>query len=212
MVQPGSQSSRDRILHLLKVEGPHTASQLSDQLGITPMGVRQHLAILHEEGLVRSTEERRSVGRPAHIWTLSARAHERFADSHGALAVELIESMQAAFGEEGMNRLLGERLQTQLSRYRKKLDGMKTPAERVSTLCQLRVDEGYMAESWQADGDWYLAENHCPICEAAQSCPGLCRNELELFQQSLGSAYQIQRIEHILDGQRRCVYRIQTSA
>jgi predicted ArsR family transcriptional regulator len=212
MVQPGSQPSRDRILHLLKVEGPRTASQLSDELGMTPMGARQHLAILHEEGLVRSREERRTVGRPAHVWSLSARAHERFADSHGALAVELIESMQAAFGEEGMNRLLGERLQSQISRYRRRLDGMKKPGERVDALCQLRNEEGYMAESWQADGVWYLAENHCPICEAAESCPGLCRNELELFQQCLGATCEIERVEHILDGQRRCVYRIQTSA
>jgi len=211
MVQPEPSSSRDRILHLLKVEGPRTASQLSKQLGMTPMGARQHLAILHEEGLVRSIEERRNVGRPAHVWSLTAKAHQRFADAHGTLAVELLESMRDTFGEEGMDQLLRARLVGQLQRYRDRMANAHSVQERVEMLCSLRSEEGYMAESWQENGSWYLAENHCPICEAAQSCPGLCRNELELFQGSLGPKLQVERVEHILDGQRRCVYRIHTT-
>jgi len=51
-------------------------------------------------------------------------------------------------------------------------------------------------------------ENHCPICAAANSCQGLCLSELELFQSVLGPAAHIERTEHIIAGNRRCVYRI----
>jgi predicted ArsR family transcriptional regulator len=33
-----------------------------------------------------------------------------------------------------------------------------------------------------ADGSMLPRENHCPICIAAKSCQGLCREELGLFR------------------------------
>jgi predicted ArsR family transcriptional regulator len=211
MTSPTPDSSRQRILHLLKMEGPRTAAQLADSLGITPMGARQHLAILHEEGLVQSVEQRQSVGRPAHVWSLTGHAHQRFSDSHGELAVSLIESMRATFGEEGLERLLAQRLQEQRENYRRRMSKAESAADRVHALCEIRIEEGYMAEWWQEGPDYYLAENHCPICEAARSCPGLCRNELTLFQASLGRRFEVERSEHLLEGTRRCVYRIRAA-
>ncbi|HEX9640798.1 MAG TPA: metalloregulator ArsR/SmtB family transcription factor [Candidatus Krumholzibacteria bacterium] len=211
MTSPTPDSSRQRILHLLKMEGPRTAAQLAQSLGITPMGARQHLAILHEEGLVRSVEQRQSVGRPAHVWSLTGSAHQRFSDSHGELAVSLIESMRETFGEEGLERLLEQRLDEQRAQYRVRMSKAESAGERVHALCEIRNEEGYMAEWWQEGPNFYLAENHCPICEAARSCPGLCRNELTLFQESLGQGFEVERSEHLLEGTRRCVYVIRAA-
>jgi iron-sulfur cluster biosynthesis transcriptional regulator SufR len=211
MNSPVPDSSRQRILHLLKMEGPRTAAQLAESLGITPMGARQHLAILHEEGLVQSREQRQSVGRPAHVWSLTGNAHERFSDSHGELAVSLIESMRETFGDDGLERLLQKRLHQQRDAYRARMSSAKAADERVRALCDIRSEEGYMAEWWQEDGEFFLAENHCPICEAARSCPGLCNNELVLFQESLGDSFRVERSEHLLEGRRRCVYRIRAA-
>ena len=61
----------------------------------------------------------------------------------------------------------------------------------------------------QRDGSWTLVENHCPICAAAEVCQGLCAGELELFRRVLGA--RVERTEHLLDGARRCVYRITPS-
>jgi predicted ArsR family transcriptional regulator len=58
-------------------------------------------------------------------------------------------------------------------------------------LSKLRREKSYMA-SWSraqgAGGALTLVENHCPICAAAQTCQGLCRDELELFQALLPDA------------------------
>jgi predicted ArsR family transcriptional regulator len=65
-----------------------------------------------------------------------------------------------------------------------------------------------MAES-RAEGEGYvLIENHCPICVAATECQGFCRAEIDTFRAVLGPATSVERTEHIVQGDRRCVYRI----
>ena len=202
--------ARDRVLFQLKTRGPLTATQLAGRLGVTSMAVRQHLAALQEEVLVEYADERRKVGRPARVWSLTPEAAGRFPDSHADLTVDLIEGMRASFGEEGLERLLKYRNRHQLRRYRARMPDADVSIERrVAALAAIRRDEGYMAEwSRERDGALLLVENHCPICAAAQSCQGLCRDELALFRRVLGGNVQVERVDHLLAGARRCAYRI----
>jgi predicted ArsR family transcriptional regulator len=81
--------------------------------------------------------------------------------------------------------------------------------QRLEGLAAKRTDEGYMAEIQSLeDGSFLLIENHCPICAAATACTGLCRQELEVFQTVLGQDAVIARTEHIVAGERRCVYQV----
>jgi predicted ArsR family transcriptional regulator len=71
----------------------------------------------------------------------------------------------------------------------------------------IRREQGYMAECvTRADGSLLLRENHCPICVAAKSCQGLCREELGLFRAVLGSRTHVGRTDHIIAGASRCAY------
>jgi predicted ArsR family transcriptional regulator len=81
---------------------------------------------------------------------------------------------------------------------------------KVQALAQLRTQEGYLAEAKPADDgrSFHILENHCPICEAARACTGLCRQELRLFQTVLGDEVNVVREDHILQGARRCAYRV----
>ena len=201
--------ARDRVLLLLKTKGEQPSALLSERLGITPMAVRQHLAALEEEGLVRHFDRKGGVGRPARIWELTAEASARFPDSHAELTVDLLEVMRESLGEEALDRLIAARSRRQLKLYSDQLDADAPIEARIEKLAQLRRLEGYMAE-WSADpkGGWLLVENHCPICAAAQICQGLCREELGLFQRVLGDDLRVERTEHLLGGARRCAYRI----
>jgi len=51
-------------------------------------------------------------------------------------------------------------------------------------------------------------ENHCSIAKAARLCPKLCGGELSLFRTLLGEDVSVDRVEHILSGDRCCSYRI----
>ncbi len=203
------EKSGERILFQLKTRGPRTAAQLAERLGMTPMGTRQHLAQLQQEGLVHFEEERRPVGRPVRVWSLSDKAHGRFPDGHADLTVEILAAVRKSFGASGMDKLVRARTREQLALYKRKLPAKGPLEPRVKALAKLRSEEGYMAECKRnKDGSFSLVENHCPICAAAELCRGLCAGEIELFSQSLGKGVRIERTEHLMEGARRCVYRI----
>lgn len=202
-------STRDRILHLLKSRGPQTAAALARRCGVTSVAVRAQLERLAADDLAEFTEEPRGVGRPARLWRLTEQARGLFPDSHGELAVGMLAALRAAFGEDGLQRLIAERTRVQAAAYRKRVPAAETLERRVAALAALRREEGYMAE-WarERDGALLLVENHCPICAAAEACQGLCAGELDLFRRVLGRGVSVERTEHLLDGSRRCVYRI----
>ena len=210
MARDAKRRTRDKVLLHLKKKGPQTASQLASRIRVTPVAVRQHLYTLSEEGLVAFDDERCRVGRPRRIWRLAPRAQAVFPDAHSDLAIELIDAMESAYGDEGLDRLVATRTRAQLKRYREVLPPRDASIEkRVAALAKLRRAEGFMAEwSKERDGTLLLVENHCPICAAAAACPSLCRDELSVFKAAIGKGIPVERVEYILAGGRRCAYRI----
>jgi predicted ArsR family transcriptional regulator len=209
VLMEGDTKTEDRVLYLLKSKGPQTAAQLAKRLGVTAMAVRQHLYRFDRDGLVEFADQRRPVGRPVRVWRLTERAAARFPESHAELTLEMIAAVRATFGEEGLDRLLAERTRLQLRAYRERIRaaGAGSLESRVRVLAAIRREQGYMAECvTRADGSLLLRENHCPICVAAKSCQGLCREELGLFRAVLGTRTHVERTDHILAGASRCAY------
>jgi predicted ArsR family transcriptional regulator len=201
--------TRRTIVHLLKQEGSLDAETLAARLDITAMAVRQHLYALQDEQLVTYQEEPRPMGRPAKLWQLTPAADRLFPHGYAELTLSFIHSVQAAFGEAGMERLLEIQAQQQTALYQQQMKRQRSLKQRLKKLVELRTHEGYMATVQpQPDGSFLLIENHCPICAAATACTGLCAKELEVFQAVLGEAINIQRVEHLIAGSRRCVYHI----
>jgi predicted ArsR family transcriptional regulator len=184
---------------------------MARRLGITAMAVRQHLYRLSARAMVDYRDERRPVGRPARLWRLTDRAASKFPDSHAELTLEMIRAIRQTFGEAGLDRLLAERTRIQARAYRESIrrSGGQTLEARVRALAAIRRSQGYMAEyARRADGAFVLRENHCPICAAARTCQGLCREELSLFQTVLGPQTIVERVDHLLAGASRCAYLI----
>ncbi|MBI4577045.1 MAG: transcriptional regulator [Planctomycetes bacterium] len=202
--------TRDRILDELKTQGPQTATDLACTLGITPMAVRQHLYLLENEGLVAFKEERRRVGRPARVWGLGAQASGRFPNAHGPLSVSLMDAAKDCFGREGVDQITAEHTRRCLASFRERIPGPGALLEeRVARLAGALQEAGYMAQwAHREDGSFEITENHCPVFEAAHSHRGLCGGEMALFQGLLGDAVHVDRTEYIMDGSRRCVYRL----
>ena len=205
----GRGGTRRTLLDRLKRGGPQEAQALARHLGITAMAVRQHLYALEDEGIVAAREDARPVGRPAKLWHLTDSAEPFFPDGHAELTVSLIDAMTTAFGARGMDKLLAARAEEQVSAYRGRMNPRWPLKKRLDALAAIRSEEGYMAEVQPAGrGAYLLVENHCPVCAAARACRGLCRSELEVFQAALGPDVEIERLDHLLTGARRCSYRI----
>ncbi len=201
-------STPDRLLYQLKSRGPQAAAALAGAIAITPMGAHKQLQALEEQGLVSSHDETGGPGRPKRMWTLTPSGHARFPDRHGDLAVQLIRHAAEVLGPEAVDRLIAAREQEQQAGYEAALAGLASLGARVRRLAELRSREGYMAHVDKQGKAWLLVEDHCPICAAAATCQGLCRSELQIFARCLGEGVQVERVEHVLAGGRRCAYRI----
>jgi predicted ArsR family transcriptional regulator len=193
---------------LLKTRGPQTAANLGTALAITGEAARQQLVKLAAEGLVEATSEPRGVGRPHRVWTLTEKGNARFPDNHAELTAHLLRAIQSELGQAALDRLIAFRAAESLASYTATLQGAGELGERVRRLAEIRTREGYMAECHPTENGYLLVENHCPICVAATTCQGLCWAEQEVFQQALGKEVSVERTEHIIQGDRRCAYRI----
>ena len=210
MQAPAERKTRRAITKLLKTEGPSGSAQLGERLGLTAMAVRQHLYALQREGLVTAEERPVPIGRPAKFWRLTREADRLFPEAYAELSVALIDSVKDAFGEEGLERVLTSRCARQRVDYGKRIKPGDSLQKKLQELAKVRTEEGYMAEiRAEGAGSFLLIENHCPICAAANACQGFCATELDLFRSVLGPGVTVERAEHIISGDHRCVYRIQ---
>ena len=206
---PVERKTRRAITKLLKTEGPSGSAQLAERLGLTAMAVRQHLYALQREGLVTAEERPVPIGRPAKFWRLTREADRLFPEAYAELSVALIDSVKDAFGDEGLERVLTSRCVRQRVDYGKRIKPGDSLQKKLQELAKVRTEEGYMAEIRpESKGSFLLIENHCPICAAANACQGFCATELDLFRSVLGSGVTVERAEHIISGDHRCVYRV----
>jgi predicted ArsR family transcriptional regulator len=207
--QRGERKTRRAIVKLLKTDGPIDSAQLAERLGLTAMAIRQHLYALQREGLVTAEERPVPVGRPAKFWGLTREADRLFPEAYAELNVALIDALQDTFGAEGLNRVLVSRCARQRADYAKRIRPADPLEKKLKELARVRTEEGYMAEIQRdVDDSFLLVENHCPICAAANACQGFCSTELDLFRSVLGPGVEVERVEHIVSGDRRCAYRV----
>ncbi|NQZ92365.1 MAG: transcriptional regulator [Moritella sp.] len=214
------EKTSDKILSLLKVEGALTAKVLASELGLTTMGVRQHLQALEDDGDISFEDKKAVRGRPTRYWSLTVQSNSHFSDRHEELTVQLIDSVKVIFGDEGLEQLIAHREQASLALYSDRLASKPDLLGKLEALAELRSEEGYMAtvvvgDNIIVDGDtvenktvYWLMENHCPICAAASKCLNFCRSELNLFQTLLTPYATVEREEHIVEGARRCAYKV----
>lgn len=204
--------TRHTIVKLLKTEGAIDASKMGRKLGLTPMAVRQHLYELQREKLVSAEERPAALGRPIKYWQLTSEANRLFPDAYAELSVALLDALGDAFGESGLQQVLDSRSARQQAEYTNRIPSSLPLKEKIQRLARIRTEEGYMADvKAERSGSFLLYENHCPICAAATACKGFCTTEIDLFRAVLGPDVVVERLEHIIAGDRRCAYRIRPS-
>ena len=196
--------TKERLLLLLKSRGPMTTKALAAALGVSVPATRTHLRSLGDQ--VSAVSAPSGVGRPAQTWQLTETAQAQFPDTHSELTVRILESVERALGSAGLESVIADRYRQTEAHYLAEVAGAKSLAGRLKRLVRLRSEEGYMAELEKTSEGWLLLENHCPICAAATACQGFCSNELELFRQVLGPGAEVERVEYLLEGGRRCSY------
>jgi predicted ArsR family transcriptional regulator len=206
-------STRHRILELIKLNGPLTPSELAEHLSITAVAVRQHLQAMFEEDLLESSEDKRSLGRPARRWDLTEAAQSHFPDEHRQLALSLIGAMDRVLDPQTLEVVMADFAREQRERYLAAMPGADTPlADCVSALAELRCKDGHMARVEQKEpGVWLLTQYNCPIHMSSRACPRICEAEPELLQAALRGRALVERTALMHEGERNCSYEIRAT-
>jgi predicted ArsR family transcriptional regulator len=175
------QSTKEQILTFLKRTGSGTVDELARGFGLARMTVRQHLAALERDGLVRSREERRRSGRPHLLFTLSESGQERFPRRYDRLAdlalqeVAFLEADEiAGLGPEEKKKLLLRKMADRVHQQHEAKVRNKPLADRVAMVAEILREEGGFAE-WSSDGGNYeIVDYNCVYRRVADSHQDVC--------------------------------------
>jgi len=203
-------STRDQILHMLKVKKSLTVSDMAIELGITEMAVRRHLNTLERDNLIKSALVRQAMGRPTHVYSLSQQADELFPRNYHDLTLDFLQDLQEIDGTSKVDTLFKRREDRLRDNYRQYVQG--TLEERVEALAEIQNQKGYMVE-WEKDpqsGTFYIKEFNCPISQVAREFKQACSCELSLFRRVLEA--EVEQTSCMAKGGDNCVYRISERA
>jgi predicted ArsR family transcriptional regulator len=204
-------SLRRSILIHLRQTGPTSPDALASALRASRTGVLQQLHALEDTGLVRHAAERHGVGRPRHLYDVTAEAQELFPADYGGFASGLLKAIEAVGGDDLVEQVFAARRRQIGDRARRRMaEQLADDApllDRVRVLAVLQDDAGYLAEAAvDADGVIRLLEHNCAIDKVARRTQVACDAELALFRELLGP--DVVRETHIASGDRCCTYRI----
>lgn len=201
-------SQRLCIVNRLKRTHGLSVGQLSEALGMSYMGVKQHCLDLQQRGYLDTWRRPKPVGRPELIYRLTEKANELFPAESDELSLELLLAAQALYGPSSPEKLLFLCYQRRAEAYLARLKG-ETLEERARWLARQRDSEGYMAEL-EVDGaeGLRIVEHHSPIAGLFENYPALLhRLEEELFAKVLGAT--ITRTAATTAGLYSCTFSIQ---
>lgn len=198
--------TRRNIMQLLRRHGELTALELSDHLGVGAVGIRQHLGLLERDELIQIVGLRRGVGRPANLYALTEAAKVWFPSHYDHLALNLVDQVEIIGGAEALTTLLSHCRAQQVRELAPALTG-KSRRERVATLAEKLVEQGYMCE-WEeaSDGSLLLTEYNCPLDCVARRHQQFCVQEQLLYIELLETP--VIQESTIAQGSLCCRYRI----
>jgi predicted ArsR family transcriptional regulator len=207
----GPSSLRRDLLLRLRLDGPSSPDQLAERIGASRTGVLQQLRALEAANLVSRQTVRHGVGRPRHLYDVTADAQDLFPSNYDGLALGLLAAIESVGGDDLIDQVFAARRRQLGDRVRGQMAERVAPEapllERVRELAVIQGDQGYLADATLGpDGTIRLREHNCAIYHIAAGSPAACQAELELFSEILGA--DVVREQHIASGDRCCSYRI----
>lgn len=166
-------STRGRILALLRVE-PRTVDELAAELKVTDNAIRQHLAGLERDGLVRGVGVRRlgEVGKPATVYELHADAEPLLSRAYAPVLGTLLEVIADEVPAPQARRILRE-----TGRRLAAAAGGKAAGEfaaRVDAAARVLTALGGAVHVEPMRGGATIRGTACPLASAVARNPRVC--------------------------------------
>ncbi|HSM58409.1 MAG TPA: DeoR family transcriptional regulator [Candidatus Sulfomarinibacteraceae bacterium] len=174
------ESTRDIILHTIKLRHQATVNELAEAADVSPVTVRHHLNSLQAESLLKSDSVRRKVGRPYHVYSLSKKGHELFPKRYARLSTRLLEELKKQFPAEVVTELFHNVVAGIVEEHREQFEGLPFE-ERLSYLVDMLAEEGFLARWEKIDDEYHLIEYSCPYISVGEEHMEICSFDKELI-------------------------------
>jgi DeoR family transcriptional regulator, suf operon transcriptional repressor len=197
--------TRLAVLEAIKTQRQATVQSLATALGVTAISIRHHLNSLLGEGLIKIEVERKSVGRPRHLYSLTEEAQRYFPNKYHLLVGRLLDEMKASLSPEQIETIIDNMAATVAAQYGKPQHG-ETLEQRLSHLVEILGAEGFMAAIQRIDNRTVLAELNCPYIYIGQRHPEVCRIDHSIIQTVLG--VDVQQTSCVLNGDHSCTFKV----
>lgn len=205
-VVPVSDGHTRRAIIGLLLEGPITAGQIGERLGISAAGVRRHLDALTDVGDAQASAaaswQHSGRGRPAKRYRLTAAGRAKLGHTYDDLAVAAIRQLREIGGKEAVRTFARRRIDTILAGVTDGPDDVAQTADRVASAL---TKAGYVTTTTPVAGPIdgvQICQHHCPVSHVAEEFPEFCETESDAFAEILGT--HVQRLATIVNGDCAC--------
>ena len=190
---PRVQSTRARIIELLRKAGAATVDDITVQLALAPATVRRHLDVLLRDGLLEMRSERVPLGRPHFVFSLTVDGMEVFPAHHMHLVVAVLEAVLALTPDDTSGKsgrevavLVFNRLADELvARCRPVVTAPDVP-RRVEQALEVLAAMGMEFETSRDDEGFLVRGGICP-CTRLLSETRECSHEAVMLAELVGT-------------------------
>ncbi len=197
-------STRKNIIQLLKKNSGMSIEELSKNIKITPMGVRQHLLALEKKGIVSYVSRRQGIGRPGFIYMLTEASNDYFPSTYDNFSLGMLRDIKKHEGPEKIQKIFSWRKERLLKMNREALKDREGIDDKLTGLRKFLEDNGHLVDLSRNNGHYHLKQFHCPISKIATEFGDACKYELDMYRDLLGK--NVTREHTMSEGAPVCLY------
>jgi len=201
---------RGRIIRLLR-RGEKTVDDLAAELGVTDNGVRSHLAVLEDAGVVEQFNVRRTgtPGKPATVYRVARDAEPHLSAAYAPILEALLVALENRLDAKELDSLFRE-VGRKLAEEQEGAPKTASLATRARLAASLLGELGAEIDVESNDAGFTLRGHACPVASAVRVQPGVCRAMEELVAGVTGA--EVRECCERADGGASCRFEIRRSA
>ncbi len=197
--------TRERLVRLLSEAGGCTIADLQRLTGLSRSTLRQHLARLLRQGVIRGQLVRRAAGRPPRVYRLvSPLPSAGVPEDYPALLRSLHEAGQHR-GRREVEAAFAE-VAARIAAAHPEIRQIPDVAARLEAACRVFFRGVEPQPVTRTDGHWQVSITTCPLAPLALEFADLC----QLARLSLAelTGLEVEQSEWITRGDPRCTFEV----
>ncbi|MBN1266923.1 MAG: winged helix-turn-helix transcriptional regulator [Anaerolineales bacterium] len=195
--------TRNNILKIIRTNGKASVNELAAGTGISPISVRHHIAALTADQLIRAEEDRKGIGRPRKLYSLTERALEQTPGRYLRLTNRILERMKSSLPPSELKNLFADIADSMAAELQPRLTDASME-EKLVLLSEYLTEEGFAVELEREDSTIILRELACPYFRISREHPEVCSIGITLISRSLG--IPAKRQNWLMNGDAHCSF------